>query len=205
MLDVQAAFALAQGGDVSPIALQQGQQVVLHGFGHVGQQRLQACGQFVQFGFADLGHVQGLLASTVYHQGFFVGLKATHQGVHSWVLLAKELADLVSDAKGVRLGVGGAVVKAGAAAALMAFGEVVGDDHQGLATLVNGFVDGAHQDFAQVRPAQMENATHVAKRLDDAARCLGGNGDVDAPVHALHDHDCGGVLDVVTLACQRSL
>ena len=205
VLDVQRAHHLAQAGNVAQVARKQGQQVVPHLGGHVGQQGHQALGQAVQIGLGQVGHRQRGTQVAVNDQGFFIGFKAAHQRIHRVVLGTEQHPHLGPDFKGVGHGILGAVMEPGTAAPLVAFGIVVRDHDQRLPPGVDDGSHVIHQRLAQVGPAQAEHAPQVAKGLDDALGRLGGNGDVDAPVHALHHPDGRGVVGPVTLAIQPRL
>jgi hypothetical protein len=58
------------------------------------------------------------------------------------------------------------------------------------------------EHLAEVRPAEVEDAAEVAEGHQDADRGVGGDGDVDAAVHALEDGDRGRVLGEIAFACQ---
>jgi hypothetical protein len=58
------------------------------------------------------------------------------------------------------------------------------------------------EHFAEVRPAEVEDAAEVAKGHQDADRSVGRHRDVDAAVHALEDGDRRRVLGQIAFACQ---
>jgi hypothetical protein len=103
---------------------------------------------------------------------------------------------------GVGDGGGGVVAEAGAAALGVAARPVVGDQEEDAPAVADHALDVMGDDFAEVRPAEVEHAAQVAEGHDDAGRHARGDGDVDAPVHALHDGDGSGVLGKVTLPRQ---
>ena len=106
---------------------------------------------------------------------------------------------------GVGDGSGGVVAEAGAAAFGIAARPVVGDQEEDAPTIADHALDVVGDDFAEVRPAEVEHAAEVAEGHDDASRHAGGDGNVDAPVHALHDGDGGGMLGEITLPCQPGI
>ena len=58
------------------------------------------------------------------------------------------------------------------------------------------------EHLAEMRPAEVEDAAEVAEGHQDAGRGIGGDGDVDAAVHALEDGDGGRVLGEIAFARQ---
>jgi len=82
---------------------------------------------------------------------------------------------------------------------------VVGDEQQHPAPALRLVVHEINQQLAQVGPAEVEHAAQVAKGRDDACGQLGGQREVDAPVHAHQGGDGAGVLRPVALALQPSL
>jgi hypothetical protein len=61
------------------------------------------------------------------------------------------------------------------------------------------------QHLTQVRPAQIEHPAEVAERLDDTERHMGGDREVDAPVHAFERGDRRRMFRQVTLPGDKGL
>lgn len=138
-------------------------------------------------------------------QCVLVGLEAANHRIDRAVAMAEDIFHLGLDGFGVGDGGLGVVVETGTSPAGVALGEMVGDQHEGLAAGPDGVAHMVGEDLVQVGPAQVEHPTQVAEGLDDARRRAGGHGDVDASVHALECHDVGGMDRQVALAGQEGL
>ena len=128
------------------------------------------------------------------------GLAIHFPAPHSFT--GEDVLELQLDALHVGHRVGGAIGEAGAAAVGVAAGEVVGDQHQHPLPALQAAAHVVLEHLAQVRPAQVEEAAEVTEGLDDARRGVGGDGDVDPPVHALEHRDGGWVARPVQLPGQ---
>ena len=137
------------------------------------------------------------------HEGIFIGLEATHQGIHRAVTLPKDCFDLSFDlervaARGVRV-----VIKPGAASMGVTLGIMVRDERQRASSLSDHVLYLICQNFPEIRPTQVEAPAEIAEWHDNAGRRASRHRGVDTSIHAIERDDAGWVLREVEATRQK--
>lgn len=206
VFDVERSFVesrlLAHLFDMFEVAMQQRQQIGAHLRRHVGQQGREPLLECRAVAVGQCGQVEPLAVAAVDDERVLVGLEAADQRIDCTVCGSKDVLDLSADLVSVGDGRFRVVVETGAAALRIALGVVVGDEEDHAATAADHalYVVGKH--FAKMWPAEVEHAAEVAEGHQDAHWGVGGDGDIDTPVHALEHGDRRRVLGQITFTRQ---
>jgi hypothetical protein len=199
-LDLGASLAGADGGDMTEVAAQQGQQVLAHLCRHVREQAGQPLRQCRRVIVVEPCEVEHLAAGRVQAERVLVGLEAADQRVDGGVALPEDLLHLTTQGLYMRMRRLGVEAKAGTATLTAAAGEMVGEQQEHAPAFADLPQHPGRQHLAQMRPAKVESPAQIAEGLDQADRRAGGIGEVQTAIHALHGRQRGRMHCAVALA-----
>ncbi|MPN13715.1 hypothetical protein SDC9_161039 [bioreactor metagenome] len=135
-------------------------------------------------------------------QCFLVGFKAADQRIDGAMSAAEKPGHLPANLLGMGNRGGRVVSETGTAAFWIAARPMVGDQEQYAppgSSHAQGVMD---NDFAEVRPAEVEHPAQVAEGHQDTGRRVGGDGNVDPSIHAFEHGNGRRVFGQIELATQ---